>query len=400
MTTYVINLNNEIRFVSQKLSYRVLSDFQRSLLYALQARGSKRIVLNFSAVTIAYANLMVPLISMIDRARRDGATFHIVAPSSKKAKHIFKRLGWLQALDPVAFRTYMTEADKFTSIRMFTNEQELGLILNELLEETLKHVEFSKGVPQAFEWALNEIGGNIFIHSEARCGWLQIIAYPGSAKLALVICDSGLGIPHTIKKAFTVQDDLDALCLSIEKEVTSKPDVGYGNGLAGSLAIAVHNEGFFGIVSGNASLKVLNREPSGNDHFPCFNGSSIEMQLSTNRPIDLPAVLWGHEPCDFLERRFMREDGRLQVTLADHFKSTDRADHGSQAKVMLKNLIAQSDVYPVHVTLTGAESQPFLEAAIGQIADELGEARFNDIVKLEVADEAASLVLADLIPRR
>jgi len=49
----------------------------------------------------------------------------------------------------------------------------------------------------------------------------------------MVICDSGLGIPKTIAEKFTVQNDIAAIELAIRKRITSKPDFGQGNGLAG-----------------------------------------------------------------------------------------------------------------------------------------------------------------------
>ena len=80
---------------------------------------------------------------------------------------------------------------------------------------------------------------------------LKFVIYPSNHQLRLVVCDSGIGVPNSMRKMHEdLSSDQDALLKAIEGSNISKSEYKRGNGLAGAIAIAQRNEGSFVITSG------------------------------------------------------------------------------------------------------------------------------------------------------
>lgn len=134
----------------------------------------------------------------------------------------------------------LSDKDKYQnlSLHTFHDVDELNDCINGAIEVCLKQLVFAPGVLQAFEWALNELAGSILVHAGAKNGWLQVLTNKKKHRLIIILCDSGVGILHNMKVFSNINSDRQALEHAIKKGVTSNPQNGQGNGLAGSVAIA------------------------------------------------------------------------------------------------------------------------------------------------------------------
>lgn len=259
-TQHVRHHRDTLKFIQPRLNWPSAVDFYKKLYTAVHRYGLEKITVDFSEIKNAYPNGIVPIISEIDRYKKQKKLeLKVIQPLKEDVKSLFLKNGWLHFLEPEVYEYPNYYGDRSFSLQKFSSDEELNDIVNRAIEICLKQLVFAQGVPLAFEWALNEIAGNVLVHSEAESGWIQVITYPEKQKLTLIVCDSGVGIPSTMKRAFShIHDDQEALEMALRKGVTSNPRYGQGNGLAGSLAIAQGSNGSFAITSGKGRITLVN----------------------------------------------------------------------------------------------------------------------------------------------
>lgn len=284
----------------------------------------------------------------------------------------------------------------------FSSDEELNDIVSRVVEICIQQLVFATGIPQAFEWALNEIAGNILVHSGDHVGWIQVVTYRENHKLALVVCDSGVGIPETIRSAFDVNNDQQALGLALHKGITSNPTHGRGNGLAGALAIAQHSQGMLAVTSGKGRIKVFDGRVIPSKSFPPYSGTFVEMQLNTELPINQPKALWGHEPSSHLELKFEDEKGYSVFRLGDHAKSFGNRITGEKMRNLVINLLTKHPGHPVRVIIDDIDiiSSSFADELFGKLMVEIGTIDFSRLIKIEGVSPVCKSIIDVAIGQR
>jgi anti-sigma regulatory factor (Ser/Thr protein kinase) len=107
-------------------------------------------------------------------------------------------------------------------------------------------------MPAAFEWAINELAGNVIDHAQSNLGFAQVVSFPNNGSLSLVIADKGVGIFEALSAAHRT-NDRDAIKLALQEGITGKPGVNQGFGLHGASRIARAAKGKFVINFGPRS---------------------------------------------------------------------------------------------------------------------------------------------------
>lgn len=383
---YVKCTDNCLSFVQDRLNWPASIDFSKKLFSTVHRNGYSEICIDLENIKRAYPNGIVPVICEIDAYRRGGVKFSLKEPLDRDVKSLFERNKWLHYIDPGYHKTPSNLPLNNLPLQFFGSDKELNDIVDQLIEVCLQSLVFSEGVPQAFEWAINEISGNVLVHSQVDHGWLQVITYPDNHKLALIVCDSGIGVPKVMRSAFSqVKTDQEALELAIRKGVTSNPQYGQGNGLAGSLAIAQGSKGVFAITSGRGRIKFFDGQIRPNIHFPPFNGTCVEMQFSTEQPIDLPKALWGYEPANYIETRFEDEQGDLTFRLREYASSFGNRITGEKIRRLILNLIKQNPGHSIVIDMSDVVviSSSFADELFGKLASDLGVIDFGKVIKLD-----------------
>jgi hypothetical protein len=167
--------------------------------------------------------------------------------------------------------------------------------------------------------------------------------------------------------------------------VTSKPDFGQGNGLAGSIGIAEESGGAFSITSGRGGLRLLEGNFEARTHFPPYIGTCVEMQLLVDKPIDLPKVLWGHEPIPHTELKFEDEKGDLTFSLREYATSFGNRITGEKIRNLVTNLLLQHPGHRVKIQFDGVTviASSFADELFGKLALELGVVDFGRLLTFE-----------------
>lgn len=390
-------------YLPSKLGWNASVDARIELYRATIANGSKNVVLDFSRVKNAYPNGVVPIIALVDKYRRDGVVFDLLPPTHAETQELFAANGWLHFICPDKWPAEAANVNLHLPLRRFEDDRDLNVVVSQVIEICLQQNVFAEGVPQAFEWALNEIAGNILEHSKAAVGWIQVTAYPNSGSLALIVCDSGIGVRHSMKRKFWPKTDVQALELAIQKGVSSIDDCGRGNGLAGAIAIARHNKGLFVLISGHGRIKVYESgKTESNGTGPNYFGTCVEMQFVTQTKIDLPQALWGHNPVSYIEQKFENDCGELILTLREYASSFGNRITGEKMRNVITNLLVQNPRHTVRIGMEGIEvvSSSFADELFGKLIVELGSPEFSQRVRFKGLTVLCKQIIDDSISQR
>lgn len=386
----------------RRVNWATYRDFSGKLHAMTTREAYDNVTIDLSGVTKAYPNGIVPIIAEIAAQVKKGYTFNIIPPNDYGVASVFQNKGWLHHLDPSTW-----EAPKmlgFTSLPLqrFTTDIELNDIVNQAVEVCLQQLVFAEGVPQAFEWALNEIAGNVLVHSEADTGWIQVVTYKETHQLALIVCDSGIGIPQSMKAMYSFKNDQEAIEMAMRKGVTSKPKFGQGNGLAGAMAIAQHSQGMFALTSQAGRVRVLEGNVELRNHVPPYKGTCVDMQFSTDRQIDLPKALWGHEPIDYMETKFEDDKGNLVFRLREYASSFGNRITGERLRNLVTNLLKQNPGHAVEIIMDDVVviSSSFADELFGKLFIALGPIDFSRLIRFKGINATCKSIMDIAISQR
>ena len=362
------------------------SIFARIRIFTVtQKLKHKKVILDFSRVKRAYPDGIVPIIAETSRLTAMGYKFEALPPRDVSVRSLFIRNRWLYYINPEDVERAPAEGFSSLPLQKFSSDEELNDMVNKVVEVCLQQLVFADGVPQALEWSVNEIAGNILIHSKAHEGWVQVMTYRDNHILKLIVCDTGIGIPASMKQRFKFNQDRDGLALAIKKGVTSNPEYGQGNGLAGALSIAQNSDGHFAITSGSGRVSVNKGKVDIESTFPPYNGTCVFMQFSTDKEVDLPRALWGYNPINYMETKFEDDRGDLVFNLREYASSFGNRITGERIRNLILNLLRQNPGRVVKVIMhdIGIISSSFADELFGKLFVELGPIDFATFVKTE-----------------
>jgi hypothetical protein len=121
----------------------------------------------------------------------------------------------------------------------------------------LHHFADGRTFVPALEWAVYEVLDNVSIQASAALPGLVCAQFhPNRHRLEVAIVDSGRGIRASLAEGHPVSDDADAIGKALQRGVTRDPEVGQGNGLAGTRQILEVNEGYCPMWSGTANFRM------------------------------------------------------------------------------------------------------------------------------------------------
>lgn len=374
---------NRVVYDTGKMNWSTFIFTAKRLHRITQIDGYQKVTLDLSNITHGYPNGFVPLIAEVHRLYAQGITFTLVPPKDLKVRSLFERYGWIHYLNPENGMSPPNGTAR-VGLRHFGTDEELNDLVNRAIEICLEEILFAGGVAQAFEWVLNEIAGNVLVHAKTEYGWMQVVPYPDNHKLSLIVCDTGQGIPGAMRSAFDFRYDQEALEMAMRKGITSNPEHGQGNGLAGAVSIAQESGGSLSITSFRGRVRVANGNIQAGNWYPPYLGTCVEMQFQTDEVIDLPKALWGHETVSYTELHFEDELGDLVFRLRDYASSFGNRITGEKIRTLVLNLLRQSPGHSVLIQMDdiGIISSSFADELFGKLMVELGALDFTRTIKV------------------
>jgi hypothetical protein len=214
----------------------------------------------------------------------------------------------------------------------------------------------------------------------------------------------GRGIKASLSERYELWSHGDAITKALERGVTRNPEIGQGNGLAGTYQIAQANKGIFHLWTGNACFKMT----SGKEQFaiiPETQGTGIFLSLDATRPVNLRTDTFiGESQFGDNESTYIYSESE-RVTAGDGLVVADECFHtGSRppAKDLRRKILAllpDVDRNPLLLNFAGirSTSSSFLDELLGRLILEIGVSTFREKVKVinmrETISEMANVVI-------
>ncbi|AQT67903.1 hypothetical protein STSP2_01055 [Anaerohalosphaera lusitana] len=360
----------------------------------INRRGYDLIELDFSRATKAYPNSMVPIIATVQRLIHLGVTVHCNLPSNANLRTLFLRANWAYFLDPERFRPSDVTHDRHLSTRLFRDSGEQQRVVNELIDILMRTLEVKRSFFSGLEWAINEITDNVLTHSQADVGgFIQLTTYKDTKRLAFCVADPGQGILNSLREAEpTLRGDADAIADAVRAGVTRNKDVGQGNGLSGTMKIAMIANGRFLVASGRAWIAWQGGQPDTLSMAPgqAYQGTYVDVQLPLGEGIDLAEALsFGSGakatlPADIIEIKYLSDDARkLKIKMGEETSGFGSRHAGKQIRTKAKNLLRSEPSCLLEIDWDGIQmvSSSYADEFIGKLFVDLQPIRFMNRVR-------------------
>jgi hypothetical protein len=243
----------------------------------------------------------------------------------------------------------------------------------------------------AIEWAVNEVMDNIIIHSETTVPGVVCAQYrPEMKRLEIGICDMGRGILDSLSERYQLVSHGEALLKALERGVTRDPEVGQGNGLAGTLEIAKANGGTFQLWSGDASFKVSKEDEAIVETIPPTPGTGIFLNLDTTRSVDLKtdtfigSYTFGDNESTYIFSESERVVSGKGLLIKDECFHTGSRASARALRRKIAALLPDIDGGPILLNFEGvtSASSSFLDELLARLAAEMGISIFKQKIKI------------------
>jgi anti-sigma regulatory factor (Ser/Thr protein kinase) len=381
----VTRSGNRLRF-GERVNDKALRDFVPCLYDAVN-RGHEVMILDFSGSRTAYADAMLPIVCLLDHRRERGNVFSVVLPEFATLRNLFLNSNWAHLIDPAEPPIDLQHRLHLAASRYLDHRGQQGLV-NAVLAVVLNNLDLQRDHITGLEWALNEITDNVLNHSRSTSGGLvQVNTFRDEHKVKFVVADAGRGIPAAMREAFPrIGDDAEAIAEAVKAGVTSVPDSGQGNGLAGTLRIATYGEGSFKISSGDAGL-IVHRDERTSEYRTRktraprgfkFPGTVVMFEISTNVDFAIEdALALGGVPSapltDVVDLQYS-SGGMLRIRLSDEALGYGTRHAGVELRRKCLNLLNAEPTKRLVLDWSGVPliSSSFADEAVGKLFVELG----------------------------
>lgn len=387
-----------------------------------QLPEKSQVLLNMSEVHFAHPSGMAPLVAYIRHLTERGGQVDLVLPEDDFLASYFMKAGWIDGLEG-SYLPLKIGGPKETYIPLvsYSSHEELNPIINEALRHFSRRFSFQKGVLDGLEWALNEVADNVLIHSGGARGWLQLAQQPSKGLIEIVVVDCGRGILNSLREGHPeIKDDEAAVQLAVEKGVTRNPNIGQGNGLAGTLRIAIAAEGYVNLYSGAGLLRYLqpssdesqgNRRGDQNNKngrlftqlAPYFQGTVLTLTLPTTKEIDVANALWGRTTTSMFETEYVSESGHdIVYRVANEASGFGNRPSAMPLRYAVENLLRQFPNQKLIVDFSDVNlvSASFADEFIARLAKSLGIVTFFQRVSIVGMNDLVRRTMDAVIEQR
>jgi hypothetical protein len=277
------------------------------------------------------------------------------------------------------------EAGRFLPLHIIRDSKDCWKAICALGDMVLHQFENSRAFFPALEWAVNEVMDNVHIHSESRTpGVVCAQYYPSKYSLEVGICDMGRGIRSSLQEAIPdLQSDHEAISKALLRGVTRNPEIGQGNGLAGTLDVVKANRGTFYLWSARSCWRMGGGEEKPAVELAPVIGTAIHIRMDVRNPVDLGQTFIGAGLIDPNESTFLNAAEEQAVKDGIHVRS--ECDHvGARApatalrrKIETIMVGVVSEKIVLNFTGVAGASSSFLDELLGRLVARVGTEDFN-----------------------
>ncbi|MCL5062177.1 MAG: ATP-binding protein [Nitrospiraceae bacterium] len=210
------------------------------------------------------------------QARKREITY--VPPEDKKLRNYLSQIGF-----NTFFHLNGKDIHKDTSVELAQLTALKPLYIEDLISLIDLKMILSQGVKDSLKMSIQEILTNVFDHSKSEAGCFVCAQYyPAKTTIRLCITDFGVGILSNLKTKYKVRTDIDAIKLSVEEGITSRPQSA-GFGLSHIRNFLKINEGTLTIISGKGKVNFYSNKVESYNMSKGFEGTIVNLKINANK---------------------------------------------------------------------------------------------------------------------
>lgn len=199
-------------------------------------------------------------------------------PEDKKLKDYLSQIGF-----NAFFHLNGKEIHRDTSVELAQLTALKPLYIEALISLIDSKMRLSQGVKDSLKMSMQEILTNVFDHSKSEDGCFVCAQhYPAKMKIRLCITDFGVGILSNLKKKYRIRTDIDAIKLSVEEGITSRPQSA-GFGLSIIRSFLKMNEGTLTIISGKGKVNFYSNKVESYNMSKGFEGTIVNLKINADK---------------------------------------------------------------------------------------------------------------------
>ena len=315
----------------------------------------------------------------------------------KEILHYLGRMGFHQALGATLLNVpHYVPAGRFLPLQVVADSRAQTCAVDAMCELILKQFDNARILLPAFEWVVNELTDNVFIHAQTLTSCvLAAQYYPSSRQLEIAIADQGIGLLGTLGPAHGAINETHAIELALKRGLTRDLKIGQGNGLAGTEAIVESNRGELFIWTGETSL-IRNEERS----FMPFcnaNGTGIILRLNVEQPVDLSDLWIGERHHTYLDSQAHDLDQGMPLFVVQECNSTGSREPARRLRNKIMALLPDVDnTILLDFADCNTPSSSFLDELFGRMILEIGLTFYQKKIEITGLD-ATTLDRANVV---
>lgn len=200
----------------------------------------------------------------------------------------------------------------------------------------------------------------------------------GSSLRALALHQALLRIFVALEESYALNDHREAISKALMRGVTRSPEVGQGNGLAGTHDIVALNGGELQIWTGDQNYRLIDAQPEVFSEIPRSAGTGVSIRLDTARETRLEDTFIASANWTFIDQELARMESSGGFLIVDECRHTAGRETATPFRRKLESMIPDA-TDPIVLDFDGVDSpsSSFLDELLGRLAAKLGENAFQ-----------------------
>ena len=383
---------------------RLNGETARSLNHFVCQHGSalkgKKLILDLYQVERVFPDGAVPIAAIASELQKHKVDIDIIQPRFRDAHNLLHRMLFYHYVSPDRFAPPRFTTSRFP-IRSFTSYEDQDKVVTQIIDVCSRELQFSSGMPVAFEWAVNELAGNVIDHAQSYLGFAQVVSFSSNGNLNLVIADKGVGIFEALSAVHST-NERDAILLAMKEGVTGKPERNQGFGLHGASQIVKAARGRLSVSSGSRVYSQFMDRTSNRSIGTPYRGTIVEMELPMDVSIDLGEVIGQKDTFGFFDSQFQQDDGTLLIKLTSVASNFGNRGTGHRVRNIIINAVHSSNGRKVAISFQGVHviASSFADEAFAKLAYEMGQQNFMATVQLSDMSQLVKAIMRRVFQKR
>jgi len=205
-------------------------------------------------------------------------TIKYVPPEDKKLKDYLSQIGFNKF-----FHINGKDIHRDTSVELTQLTALNPLYIENLIILIDSKMRLSQGVKDSLKMSIQEILTNVFDHSKSESGCFVCAQYyPSKMTIRLCITDFGVGILSNLRTKYRIANDIDAIKLSVQEGITSRPQSA-GFGLTNIRNFLKVNEGTLAIITGKGKVNFYSKKVESYNMAKGFEGTIVNLKINAKK---------------------------------------------------------------------------------------------------------------------